>query len=181
MDHQGRLHADHDTIVLEVLEKSSNRWRFRYPKKQLRRCTPALSSLPSWLLQGGWRATISAGAGLSVLSLLTNMAILFWGLSKPTVSVTGNPMLFKGSYSQVQTIYTWSHLGINILSTLLLGSSNAAMQCLSAPTRNEIDEMHSMGDWLDIGISGFSWKAMKLWRKILWISLALSSLPLHLL
>lgn len=65
---------------------------------------------------------------------------------------------------------------------MLLGSSNLAMQSLSAPTREEVDETHGKGDYLDIGISGLrNWKAMQLWRRILWILLAASSVPLHLL
>ncbi len=56
------------------------------------------------------------------------------------------------------------------------------MQRLSAPTRQEVDKAHGAGTWLDIGIPSvrnvrrISWE-----RRNLWILLALSSLPLHLL
>lgn len=41
---------------------------------------------------------------------------------------------------------------ITVLGTLQLGASNYSMQCLSSPTRQEIDKAHSQGIWLDIGV-----------------------------
>ena len=56
------------------------------------------------------------------------------------------------------------------------------MQCLSSPTRKEVDAVHIEGKWLDIGVPSLqnlrhiSWK-----RIILWWFLAVSTIPLHLL
>ncbi|KAF6793076.1 hypothetical protein CMUS01_16111 [Colletotrichum musicola] len=56
------------------------------------------------------------------------------------------------------------------------------MQCLVAPTRAEINNAHQRKKWLDIGIPSvrnilsIRWK-----KKLLWLLLSLSSLPLHLL
>lgn len=63
-----------------------------------------------------------------------------------------------------------------------LGASNYIMQCVSAPTRHESDQAHSKRDWVDISIPSIrnifriSWQ-----RRILWILLALSSTPIHVL
>lgn len=46
----------------------------------------------------------------------------------------------------------WLHLVINALSTLLLSATNYAMQCLSSPTRKEVDKPHRHYIWLDIGV-----------------------------
>ena len=74
----------------------------------------------------------------------------------------------------------WLHLGINLLSTLLLGASNYTMQCLSAPTRDEIDKAHQQRISLDVGTLSFQNLRRISWRRvILWWLLALSSIPLH--
>jgi hypothetical protein len=71
---------------------------------------------------------------------------------------------------------------INALSTILLSASNYTMQCLSAPTRSEVDDAHSTGKWLDIGVPSVR-NLGRIARKrvILWWLLGASSLPLHLL
>ena len=76
------------------------------------------------------------------------------------------------------------HLGINIVSTLLLGASNYCAQLLVAPTRSEVDRAHEKKDWLDIGVPSFRnlWKrriARK--RKATWTLLMISSVFLHLI
>lgn len=77
---------------------------------------------------------------------------------------------------------TWLHLLINSLSSLLLSASNYTMQCLSSPTRGEVDRAHARGDWLDIGVVS----VRNLWpidwrRTVLWWRLAPSSVPIHVL
>lgn len=56
------------------------------------------------------------------------------------------------------------------------------MQRLSAPTRQEVDRAHRAGRWLDIGAPSVKnlWSIGKT-RLLIWILLAISSLPLHLL
>ena len=76
----------------------------------------------------------------------------------------------------------WLHLAINVLSTLLLGASNYCMQCLTSPTREEVDRAHSRHIWLDIGIPSVRNLRRVSWYKIiLWWLLAISGIPLHLL
>jgi hypothetical protein len=55
-------------------------------------------------------------------------------------------------------------------------------QCLSAPTRLELDRAHQKGESLDVGILSLRNLSRIPRRKlILWGCLAASSLPLHLL
>jgi hypothetical protein len=78
----------------------------------------------------------------------------------------------------------WSfglHIAINILSSLLLSASNYTMQVLNAPTRSECDKAHARGDWVDIGVTSLRNIARITWpRRVLWLLLGLSSVPIHL-
>ena len=56
------------------------------------------------------------------------------------------------------------------------------MQCLSSPTRSEIDKAHGQRMWLDIGVPSVrNLRKLSTTRIVLWWLLATSSIPLHLL
>ena len=122
------------------------------------------------------------GALLAGSVLLTNIIVLAVASTSYPHQQAGIVTLQVGSCEKARQAGRWIHLAINILSTALLGASNYAMQVLSAPTRKEVDKAHSRGHALDIGIQSFtnifrtSGK-----RAILWIILACSSIPLHLM
>ena len=81
----------------------------------------------------------------------------------------------------MRSIDTWSHFGINVLSTLLLGASNAAMQCIVAPSRADIDKAHAQHERLDIGVNSLqNWRFINTSRQLIWALLLVSTLPLHL-
>ena len=126
-------------------------------KAQIRRKLP---KLPKWMNFTGWRMMASAGAILSIFVLVANTVLLIWASKQPQDPQTGAAIIYSGSRDSAQSVFTWSHLAINILSTLLLGSSNATMQCLTAPTRKEVCEVGMSSDW----IPGFEYPewAMKL-------------------
>lgn len=125
-----------------------------------------------------WRFIVLFGLVITIVVLILNLSFLIWSRARPH----GGSLLYEGNCRSAKTIITYSSLTINVLSTLLLGASNAAMQCLCAPTRAEVDKVHATGSWLDIGISGLrNWHAMGRWRKYAWGFILLSSLPLHLL
>ncbi|KAN0077524.1 hypothetical protein V8E54_005828, partial [Elaphomyces granulatus] len=65
---------------------------------------------------------------------------------------SGIGTLLQDKCSNITRYNIGAHLVINVLSTLLLSGSNYWMQCLSAPTRREIDNAHKRGISLDIGI-----------------------------
>lgn len=90
--------------------------------------------------------------------------------------------LYRGSCRITNGWTTGMHLVINVLSTALLAASNYSMQCLSAPSRADIDRAHSKRTWLDIGVfSARNLWAMDVKRKILWIILFISSVPVHMM
>jgi hypothetical protein len=53
--------------------------------------------------------------------------------------------LVKGECSKITAYSIGAHLIISVLSTLLLSGSNYCMQCLSSPTRREINDAHNLG------------------------------------
>ena len=113
--------------------------------------------------------------------LLINLVFTIWAVSSSGVH-NGLGTLQDGSCKRTATLTFWAHLAINVLSTLLLGASNYSMQCLSSPTRREIDKAHSKGVWLDIGVPSVrNLRHLSAARVTLWWLLAISSIPLHLL
>ena len=104
-------------------------------KAQFKRKLP---KLPKWISFTGWRMIVTAGAGISVLALVANIVLLIWASRLPQDPQTGAAIIYSGSLGSMQSMLTWSRLAINVLSTLLLGASNATMQCLTAPTREEV-------------------------------------------
>ena len=178
----------YDAASFQHEEPSSRTpWSGR-PSWMERRSLPKIPRVPRlrrprrWRSVSGWRFTTLMGAVTAFLALVTNIILLGWASSKPRDGITGDPSIFQGSCDQMQTTFTWSHLAINVLSSLLLASSNYAIQCLSAPTRTEVDRAHEAPKFLDIGISGrLNWEIMPRWRQWLWIFFVLTSLPLHLL
>ena len=143
----------------------------------------------------GWRLTVAVGALLTFLVFWTNIGLLIWAQGRGpshkassssttngTNSTSGVITLFEGTCKERDSIIRWSHIGINALSTLLLGASSACMQVLSAPSRNEVDRCHARGIWLDIGVTSLRnlrWVSPR--KVLLWAILGLTSIPLHLL
>ena len=147
-----------------------------------------------------WRVGMMACAVAAMISLLLNVGVII-GIAIKFGMPNGIGTLFHGSCKKVESFNFWIHLGINALSTILLGGlklilvtdqvtialikntgSNYCMQCLSAPTRKEVDAAHAKGKWLDIGVPSVRnlTNIAKL-RVVMWLSLGLTSLPLHLM
>ncbi len=129
-----------------------------------------------------WKAVLVAYAALSFFVFLINLVFTIWAVIRKRMIHNGSFVLYDGSCSNVQSMNTGLHLCINLLSMVLLSGSNYAMQCISAPTRAEVDAAHKENKWLDIGIP--SLKNLHLAsrkKKFLWGVLLASSLPLHLL
>jgi hypothetical protein len=129
----------------------------------------------------GWRLGVLLASTVTSIVLLTNC----------TAAVVIH--FTYGTYDGVSTAFVgdcdianrWSlglHIVINILSSALLGASNYTMQVLNAPTRSECDIAHARGDWVDIGVTSLRNIAKITWpRRVLWLLLGLSSVPIHLL
>ena len=134
-------------------------------------------------LRSGWRVGAALASLGALITLIVNIAIGAWASSRKGLNSVGVLVeLFRGDCDTAARLNTWSHLAINIVSTLLLAGSNYCMQCLVAPSRSDINRAHARGAWLDIGVPSLrnlGWIGW--WRKSLWIILIISSLPLHLM
>lgn len=135
----------------------------------------------SWRLRycEGWRAGATASCIVALIVLVVNASVIAWATSRyPPVGGFG--VIFSGGCAEAKRMNTWLQLIINILSSTLLAASNYCMQCLSSPTRKEVDKAHSQGKILDIGIPSIqNLRSIGTDRRVLWIALALSALPLH--
>lgn len=132
-------------------------------------------------LFSGWHFGVFGCALMAGIVCGINVILTMWASLK--FGATGGVGTIQdGECSRTKNMSLWLHLAINALSTLLLSASNYCMQCLSGPTRGEVDKAHSRRVWLDIGVPSvrnlrrISWS-----RIILWWLLALSSIPLHLM
>lgn len=88
--------------------------------------------------------------------------------------------IFEGSCNRTKHLSLVAHILIDTLGAVLLSASNYTMQCLSAPTRAEVDKAHAKKQWLDIGIPSIkNLRKISRVRLTLWCLLAMSSVPLH--
>lgn len=139
------------------------------------------STALSWITSG-WRSTARLAAAAALLTLTVNLGATIWAASNALSPAGMLRRVYQGDCRKIETINTWVHLVINLLSTVLLSGSNYCMQCLSAPTREEINEAHRKGKWLDIGVcSARNLSSISRKKSWLWWLLGLSSVPLHLM
>ncbi|KAF1840388.1 uncharacterized protein K460DRAFT_410979 [Cucurbitaria berberidis CBS 394.84] len=129
-----------------------------------------------------WRLALFLFVGLTSVVLLINSIFLISAVATRGTN-NGKGVLYEASCSRTRKANIGIHLLINILSSLLLGASNYCMQCLSAPSRPEVDAAHSKRKFLDIGVPSLhniTSSAFSSRKKMCWWILALSSFPLHL-
>jgi hypothetical protein len=121
---------------------------------------------------------------LVVVGSVFTANILFMLVALIFSKMNGHPLgtLISGDCDAVKSADTWLHLLINILSTLILFGSSVFMQLLGSPTRRDIDRAHAQRRQLDVGVTSFrNLFGISKRRVILWVILALSALPVHLL
>ncbi|KAL4875009.1 hypothetical protein BJY04DRAFT_211628 [Aspergillus karnatakaensis] len=123
------------------------------------------------------------GAGI-ILSINIILTVIAVGMAYTKPDMTGIEMsvVYRTRCSIATRWKTGLHVLINVLSTGLLATSSYVMQCLCAPTREDLDRAHLKGSWLDVGtLSMRNFTKMDARRKLLWVTLLLSSLPMHML
>lgn len=129
----------------------------------------------------GWKR----GASLCLLVVgavfLLNIVVTAWAAT--TFGLSGGiGTIHRGECARIKSTGLWLHIAINVLSTMLLGASNYYMQCLCSPTRQEVDQAHAQRMWLDIGIQSMrNLGKISRTRMSLWICLAATSIPLHIM
>lgn len=142
------------------------------------RCRDAFATR---LFRSGWRAGALLSCAVAFTVLLINSSVLIWTLSNSNM-LRGIGTIYKGNCARAKSLNTWLQFLINVLSTALLGASNYCMQCLTSPTRREIDRAHRQKHLLRVGVPSVrNLKAISRDRVLLWLGLGLSALPLHFL
>ena len=128
-----------------------------------------------------WRLMLSSGALVATIVLLINLLTLI--VVYTNYEVKGHTAtLFTGDCSTAGSTVSWLHLVINLLSSILLAASNFSMQCLSSPSRTEVNKAHAKRRWLAIGTPNVrNLRHVSRKKAMLWIMLGLSSFPLHLI
>ena len=128
-----------------------------------------------------WQLGIFYAALATSIVCFLNLIITIWALVTHGMTY-GSAVLYEGSCETTKNLNIGVHLIINIFSSAILSGSNYTMQCLSSPTRSEVDNAHARGTWLDIGVPSIrnlrSIAKRRLW---IWLLLGVSSIPLHLL
>ena len=129
----------------------------------------------------GWRTGALLCCITATAILLTNIIVLVWTTSNYRME-NGIGSFYKGSCAKAKSLNTWLQLLINILCTVLLGSSNYCMQCLTSPTRDEVDKAHRRKRLLRIGVPSLrNLRFISGYRVFVWVCLGLSALPIHFL
>lgn len=157
---------------------SRNNLKVISPKRRFR---SRLKLKWKWKWRPDWKFGLYAGLFVSILALIGTASVIFLGRFSHGGFKDGIATIAVGSSTYIHRLSTWYHVLINVVSTILLISSNYAMQTLSAPTRDEIDRAHERGQWLEVGLMSLhNVRCIAKKRVILWGILALSSIPLHL-
>ncbi|KAK4140112.1 uncharacterized protein C8A04DRAFT_15254 [Dichotomopilus funicola] len=131
-----------------------------------------------------WQRSALLFAGGALAAFIANLSFTIWATTRPGSNIRGGVGVLseETTCTRAKTINTAVHVAINVLSTVLLAGSNYCMQCLSAPTRRQIDEAHRVGRWVDVGVQSVRNLVFAVSGRnaLLWVLLSLSSLPLHL-
>jgi hypothetical protein len=127
----------------------------------------------------GWRGGCLAACTTAGTVLVLN---LIFSTYAAVISKSGMKIgsLYEGDCGKVSRADSALHIAINVMGTLLLGASNYTMQCISSPTRREIDRAHSRGRYLDIGLPSIRNLTGRRKMILFWL-LVLSTMPLHFL
>ncbi|KAK0372027.1 hypothetical protein CLIM01_10616 [Colletotrichum limetticola] len=132
--------------------------------------------------QSRWRQAAFYFAVAAFSTFFINFVFTLWAsIQKRDTISDGVGILLDKDCSTIRILNSGIHILINVLGIILFAGSNYCMQGLMAPTRPEIDDAHAKQQWLDVGVASvrnfwnITWK-----KKIFWVLIAASSLPLRL-
>ncbi|KAK1146812.1 hypothetical protein N8T08_002573 [Aspergillus melleus] len=170
--HKGLVHQE--TELLRISDRHGSAENLTFEDKSGWR----QSQLRVWA--GSWRLIVFLSFLVSLVVLFLNLGFFIWAAAKNQVEGSRG-VLYEGDCEKVQRLNVGIHFLINVLATVILGASNYGMQCLSAPTRCDVDRAHRNGRWLDIGVQSIRNLAhVSVQRCLLWIALAFTALPFHI-
>ncbi|CZR50129.1 uncharacterized protein PAC_00001 [Phialocephala subalpina] len=137
------------------------------------------TTFTEWKLTG-WKVGVLTCATITGVVCLLNISLTACAVHNHHIA-DGLSYLYTGSCTDVANISLWIHLAINGMSTLL-SASNYTMQVISSPTRRDVDAAHKRSKWLEIGVPSIrNLSSLPLGRVFMWLTLVLSSVPLHLM
>lgn len=133
----------------------------------------------------GWRQAGFVNTVLIWIMATLVVTLLFcsaWRLGSGWSSIVDTTIFFTGDCSKASRANIAAHVALNTVATLVLASSNFFMQVLCSPTREDVDGAHRKNHFLEIGVQSVK----NLWfiprvKVALWLILAATSVPLHLL
>jgi hypothetical protein len=144
--------------------------------------SPLPGKIPENTVFHGWRFGALFSCVLVGICLALNVAATIYVRKNYPPGIDSLGVLIEGDCKKVRSYDSKFHYAINVIATVLVSASNYNMQCLTAPTRKEIDKGHVKGIWLDIGINSVrNLRHISLGRVIFWLALLVSTFPLHLL
>lgn len=122
------------------------------------------------------------GCTMSSIVLCINISVLIFIAKRGAGFTAGFAVPLTGLAEDMSRYNRAIHVGINVLSTILLAASDYTMQVLSSPTRKDINKAHAKNGHLDIGIlSTRNLSHIPRRRLLLFLIMAFSSFPTHLL
>ena len=153
-----------------INQPTHRRWRLLFPQK-----------LYDFRWPQGCRGGVAFALVYGILILILNLILACWLIPR-TDSIGDLVVISSPSCQSMKNLVLALHLLINLLATLTLAASNYCMQILISPNREDLDRAHKGQRWMCIGIPNIRNLAHIPWkRRIPWLILALSSLPIHLL
>jgi hypothetical protein len=129
-----------------------------------------------------WKTGVKVALAVAIITLIANLTIVLIGVRQHGGYSQATGTLNVGDGHNIAKLASKYHILINVLSTILLTSSNYSMQLICAPTRKDVDKAHRQGKSLEIGVlSPQNLYHIPRQKAALWLLLAISSIPLHLL
>ncbi|GKZ57347.1 hypothetical protein AnigIFM49718_002657 [Aspergillus niger] len=123
-----------------------------------------------------------AAFGILLVNVILTIVAAAVAVARHDQRTMSSATIYKGSCDRTKAWTTGLHLLINVLSTIVLGASSYCMQCLTSPSRIDVDRAHGQRVWLDIGVASVRNLAWADWpRRTLWLVLLVTSLPIHLI
>ncbi|KAI1462625.1 hypothetical protein F4805DRAFT_464335 [Annulohypoxylon moriforme] len=118
---------------------------------------------------------------VALLVVVVSFAMMIWSITTFSPNSRGVGTYVSGSCSRVSRLNSGIHVLMNVFSGILLSSGNYCMQLLVSPSRDEIDEAHSKGISLRIGVPNVK----NLWhvdrkRVVGWFCIGATATLLHL-
>ena len=181
--------ATHFSLALKAIYICAERWVKHIRSLQYRELLQDLTAYASHCLKqilkpfvfsfSCWRSGAIVCTMLTTVVLVLNLSFATWAMLKRGVE-DGIFVIYEGKCASVSARMNYIQIFVTMLSGLLLGASSYCMQILSAPTRAQIDAAHAKEMWLDIGRNSIrNVCSMSRRKKILWMFLGGSAVPLH--